>query len=267
MTRCRGRSVPGIRNLSVSPVRPFFHSSIRGARLLAALFVISTIKAALAEPVQPDLVDVRSVDPTIAVELRYAGTRNIAGRSLYPPNLPALVRPSVARKLAIAQALLRERGYGLKIWDAYRPKTAHEQIWQLSPNNKYVADPQTGGSLHTWGVAVDATLVDSNGREVAMPTDFDDFKPAATLYYAGPDQIVKRHLRTLQAAMARAGFYGLRTEWWHFVVKDWKKYRAIDQIELISRNAPAPSAPAPAAAQTPARNATTRGAGSSSHGR
>lgn len=178
----------------------------------------------------------RAVDKTIVVELRYAGTRNIAGRALYPADLPALVRPSVARKLAFAQGLLRERGYGLKIWDAYRPPAAHEQLWRLSPNNKYVADPKSGGSLHTWGVAVDATLVDSKGNEVAMPTEFDEFKPTATLYYAGSDQAVRRHLRLLQAALARAGFYGLRTEWWHFVVKDWQNYNAVQEIELIDRN-------------------------------
>jgi zinc D-Ala-D-Ala dipeptidase len=200
------------------------------------LLSASCLSAAAATEAEPDLVDVRTYDKTILVELRYAGPRNIAGRALYPPKLPALVRPSVARKLAYAQGLLRARGYGLKIWDAYRPPDAHEQLWQLSPDNDYVADPKSGGSLHTWGVAVDATLVDLNGKEVAMPTDFDEFKPAAMLKYSGSDETVRRHLRLLQAALARAGFYGLRTEWWHFVVKDWKRYSAINEIELIKRN-------------------------------
>ena len=201
----------------------FCSSVTRVAFVLAAMLGACGNRAAVAQRAEAALVDVRSVDPTIAVELRYAGTRNIARRALYPENLPALVRPSVARKLAIAQGLLRERGYGLKIWDAYRPKAVHEQLWQLSPNHKYVADPRTGGSLHTRGVAVDATLVDDEGRDLVMPTDFDDFTPAATLYYRGSDPMIRRRLLTLQAAMARAGFYGLRTEWWHFVVKDWQK--------------------------------------------
>ena len=230
-------------------------SILHVALLCSALFSLcaSTFSA---ETQEPELVDVRSVDPTIAVELRYAGKRNIAGRPLYPPDLPPLVRPSVARKLAYAQGLLRERGYGLKIWDAYRPKAAHEQLWQLSPNSKYVADPRSrsGGSLHSWGVAVDATLVDAKGREVAMPTDFDEFKPEAMLYYAGSDQLVKRHLRLLQAALARAGFYGLRTEWWHFVVKDWQKYKAVDSIEAVA-GAPAGRPGATGAAPAPRRNA------------
>ena len=232
------------------------------ARLGGTLLLLLAASAIAAKPAEPDLVDVRSVDPTIVVELRYAGTRNIAGRALYPRNTPPLVRPSVARKLAYAQGLLRERGYGLKIWDAYRPHSAHLQLWQLSPDRKYVADPKSGGSLHTWGVAIDATLVDAKGNEVAMPTDFDEFKPAATLYYAGPDQFVKRHLRLLQAALARAGFYGLRTEWWHFVVKDWKKYSAATEIELINGNRAARiihSAPPPPTA----REVNDRASGSS----
>ena len=246
-------------------------SMFEHAKVLALALAITwpafPVEAQAANKPEPDLVDVRSVDKTIAVELRYAGTRNIAGRALYPPNLPALIRPSVARKLAYAQALLRERGYGLKIWDAYRPPAAHEQLWQLSPNHHYVANPKTGGSLHTWGVAVDATLVDLNGNEVPMPTDFDEFKPAATLYYSGPDQLVRRHLRLLQAALARAGFYGLRTEWWHFVVKDWNKYSAIEEIELIDRNRaaralrPQPKAAAtapPAKPHTPTQGSRSR---------
>ncbi len=249
---------------AVTQPRVDFHRG-RSARTAVTLVVLlaACSGAFAADPVEPDLVDVRSVDPTIVVELRYAGTRNIAGRALYPENTPALVRPSVARKLAYAQGLLRERGYGIKIWDAYRPHSAHEQLWRLSPNNKYVADPKTGGSLHTWGVAVDATLVDAKGNDVAMPTDFDEFKPAATLYYAGPDQLVKRHLRMLQAALARAGFYGLRTEWWHFVVKDWKKYGKADRIELINGNRAARIVESAPPASAP-RDANGRASGASS---
>lgn len=187
--------------------------------------------SAVSQP-EPELVSVQSVDPTIVVELRYAGTRNLIQRPLYPANMPALVRPSVASGLATAQAHLRERGFRLKIWDAYRPQSAHEMLWQYAPHTDYVASPAEGGSLHTRGVAVDATLVDSKGRDVEMPTDFDDFRPAAWLYYHGKNTKVRRHLRTLQAAMARGGFYGMRTEWWHFVSKDWKDYAVIPEIKI-----------------------------------
>ena len=183
---------------------------------------------------EPELVNVRAIDPTIVVELRYASSRNVTQRALYPANMPALLRPSVAQKVADANRMLRERGFKLKIWDAYRPKAAHDQLWQAAQNTDYVADPaDRHGSLHTWGVAVDATLVDAGGREVKMPTDFDEFTPAAMLRYTGTDKNIRYHLRLLQSAMARAGFYGLRTEWWHFVVKDWQNYRAIPAVTLI----------------------------------
>lgn len=198
---------------------------------------------------EPELVDLHVIDPTIVIELRYATSRNIAGRPLYPPNMPALVRPSVAAKLVQAQNELLPRGYRLKIWDAYRPKAAHDQLWQLYPNKKYVGNPTDGiGSLHTWGVAVDATMVDDKGRDVQMPTQFDEFTPAAMLNYTGRDPFVKGRLHTLQRAMARAGFLGMRTEWWHFISKGWTKYRAIDEPALLAqqREAMAPLRAVPA---------------------
>lgn len=211
--------------------------------ILVATLIGSALREVAAE--EPDLVAIKSVDKTIIVDLRYASTRNIAGRPLYPPNMPALIRPEVARRLAKAQAILKDRGYGLKIWDAYRPKSAHDQLWQYSRNGEYVADPAAGGSLHTSGSAVDATLVDNKGRDVPMPTDFDDFSMAAMLAYTGDNAEVRRNLYRLQNAMARAGFYGMRNEWWHFVTKDWKNYRPIPEVTIIARGRAAKLMPAP----------------------
>ena len=171
------------------------------------------------------LVDIRSVDPTIIVELRYAGRNNLVGYPLYPRGTSALTRPEVASGLATAQAFLRRYQFGLKIWDAYRPVAVQERLWHTSHNSDYVANPEIGvGSLHSWGVAVDATLVDTWNRPVRMPSDFDDFTPAAMWRYTGPSFEVLGHLRLLQWAMHRAGFWGMRTEWWHFTVSDWKKF-------------------------------------------
>ncbi len=183
----------------------------------------------------------RSLDPTIQVELRYATAKNVTKRAIYPPKMPALVRPTVAARLAVAQSYLKARGFRLKIWDAYRPKSAHEQLWQFLPDSSFVASPADGGSLHTWGVAVDATIVYENGHAVEMPTDFDEFTPEAELHYSGAKGSVSDHLHVLQRAMAQAGFYGMRTEWWHFVAKDWKDYGPIDDVTLISPAPPPPT--------------------------
>lgn len=194
-----------------------------------------------ASPI-PDsnFVDIKQVDPTIVIDLRYAGPNNFTRRPLYPPGMPALVRSSVAQRLVFAQKFLRERGYGLKIWDAYRPKAAQERLWEAARNNSYVADPKESiGSMHTRGAAVDATLVDRNGKEVPMPTEFDNFTPAAMLYYQGSNPVVRSNLKLLQKAMARAGFYGLRTEWWHFCAADWTTYPPVPEIQLVAQ-APQP---------------------------
>jgi len=170
-------------------------------------------------------VDVCSVDPTIIVELRYAGRNNLLGQPLYPHGTRALARPEVASALAVAQACLRRYQYGLKIWDAYRPEAVQAKLWQALHNSDYVANPESGvGSLHSWGIAVDATLVDARNRPVRMPTDFDDFTPAAMCRYMGSSFEIGGHVRLLQYAMHKAGFWGMRTEWWHFTIAHWQKY-------------------------------------------
>ena len=173
----------------------------------------------------PPLVDIQSVNPTIVVELRYAGNNNLVKHPLYSQGTRALARPEVAAALSKAQTTLRRYQYGLKIWDAYRPVAVQTKLWQATRNSDHVANPEAGvGSMHSWGVAVDATLVDSWNRPVSMPSDFDDFTPAAMWRYTGSSFEVLGHLRLLQWAMDRAGFWGMRTEWWHFTISDWQKY-------------------------------------------
>ncbi|MDQ6622984.1 MAG: M15 family metallopeptidase [Verrucomicrobiota bacterium] len=212
---------------------------------LALLTCACTLVSSRLRAGEPELVDLHTVDPTIVIELRYAGAHNIAGRPLYPPNMPALVRPSVAAKLVHAQNELLPRGFRLKIWDAWRPKAAHDQLWAAWPDKDYVGNPADGiGSLHTWGVAVDATMVDNQGHDVTMPTDFDAFTPEAMLKYTGRDPFVEAHLHTLQRAMSRAGFMGMRTEWWHFISRGWQQYHAVNDATKLMQP-PAPAAPQP----------------------
>src|SRR5216117_2145459 len=132
-------------------------------------------------------VDIQSVDPTIIVELRYAARNNLVCQPLYPPGTRALARPEVASALAlaVAQGFLRRYQYGLKILDAYPPVAVQAKLWQASHNSDYVANPEIGvGSLHSWGIAVDATLVDSHGnRDVRMPSAFDESTPAPMCPY------------------------------------------------------------------------------------
>jgi D-alanyl-D-alanine dipeptidase len=192
------------------------------------------------------LVEIKAFAPSIIVDLRYATPKNVTGRALYPPGMRAFVLPSVAQQLASAQKFLRKYDYGIKIWDAYRPKEAQELLFKLAGKGDYVSNPESGfGSMHTWGVSVDATLVDVWGREMTMPTGFDEFTPAAMMYYKGGDPQTRAHLHLLQVAMAANNFYGLRIEWWHFTTADWKKYvPEADKNKIESNNLKA-TAPAP----------------------
>lgn len=210
-----------------------FRSALFGFMLLSAAW---PAVAWGKDPVNAsDFVDITRVDSSILVELRYGTSNNIARRPLYPPGTPALVRASVAQRLVIAQKYLKERGYGLKIWDAYRTRATQENLWQLMKHRSYVANPKGGvGSMHVRGTAVDATLVDAAGREVPMPTDFDSFTPAALMEYKGNNQTVRANLKLLQKAMAHGGFYGLRTEWWHFCAPDWKRYPPVPELKFAA---------------------------------
>ena len=200
--------------------------------VLLQLFLLSSFAFGKGED-SGDFVDIKSVDRSIVIDLRYAGANNVAHRPLYPPGTPALVRASVAERLAVVQKYLKKKGYGLKIWDAYRPQSTQEKLFQAIHNRSFVADPNEGvGSMHVRGAAVDATLVDASGREVLMPTDFDSFTPAALLQYQGGDQMVRTNLKLLQKAMAHGGFYGLRTEWWHFCAPDWKRFSPVPDLKF-----------------------------------
>ncbi|MGC3999711.1 MAG: M15 family metallopeptidase [Anaeromyxobacter sp.] len=161
----------------------------------------------------PQLVDVTTVAPGVRLDLRYATPDNFLHAAVYPCARCLLRRPA-AEALARAQAWLEQRGYGLLVWDCYRPPAVQREMWRRVPDARYVADPARG-SVHNRGGAVDLTLVDASGAPVVMPTPFDDFTPAAAPDApASPEAAANRKL--LREAMEAAGFGGIRTEWWHF---------------------------------------------------
>lgn len=197
------------------------------------LFAVHALTAAKEEPwrslvANGELVDVRKFDPSIVVEMRYATPRNCVGEVIYAPDFPCLTRPDTAVRLRIVEELLHNWGYRLKIWDGYRPQEAQNVLYKRWAGKGFVANPDQGpGSLHSWGLAVDATMVDLLGRDVAMPSGFDVFSPEASAIYKGADKGAAFHLHLLQGAMGVAGFTGIRNEWWHFAVKDWASHQPL----------------------------------------
>ena len=172
------------------------------------------------------LVDIRTVNRNIRLDIRYATANNFLKRKLYPTPKCAL-RSSVAQKLALVQTDLEKVGLGLKVYDCYRPFSVTEQMWEVLPDPNYVANPARG-SRHNRGAAVDLTLVDRTGKELEMPTPFDDFTAKAHRDYAGGSAQSRKNRQLLEDAMKKQGFIGITTEWWHFDSEDWQKFAILD---------------------------------------
>tara|TARA_R110002073_G_scaffold336372_1_gene532631 strand:+ start:53106 stop:53768 length:663 start_codon:yes stop_codon:yes gene_type:complete len=179
-------------------------------------------------------VDVRSIDPEILLDMRYAGENNFAKRIVYP-KARCLLRAPVAAALGRVQARLRAQGLQLLLWDCYRPFHVQEAFWKLVPDSKYVAKPTRRdgkpwrGSKHNRGAAVDLSLADANGTPLLMPTDHDDFSERAHRDAIAIPKAAANNAKRLDEAMRLEGFQGIETEWWHFDHAGWKDYELSDQ--------------------------------------
>lgn len=174
------------------------------------------------------MIDIGSVNKNIKLDIRYATTNNFLKRKLYK-DARCILRAGVAQKLAQVQEDLQKRGLGLKVYDCYRPLSVTKQMWEALPDGRYVANP-VRGSRHNRGAAVDLTLVDSKGKELEMPTGFDDFSERAWRTYAGKDvsEKARKNSKILEDVMVKYGFVSLPTEWWHFDVKGWEGFSLLD---------------------------------------
>jgi D-alanyl-D-alanine dipeptidase len=183
------------------------HTSTRPVTLTA------TAATATAAATPTALVDITTVAPRIRLEMRYAQPDNFLHRAVYPC-ARCLLRPEAAKDLSRVQASLEKAGYGLKVWDCYRPPAVQREMWKLVPDPRFVADPSKG-SVHNRGGAVDITLVDAKGGALEMPTAHDDFTAAAAAE-APASAAATRNRAILRSAMESEGFTALPTEWWHF---------------------------------------------------
>lgn len=174
---------------------------------------------------QPDLVELVTLDPTIHLDIRYATKNNFLGRPVYKQARAFLQRPAAEALLRVSKALARQ-GYGLAVFDGYRPWAVTKIFWDVTPADKkeFVADPSKG-SRHNRGCAVDLTLYDlQSGQEVKMPSEYDEMTERAAINYACATPEAKRLRDTLRAAMEAEGFNVYEPEWWHYDYKDWREY-------------------------------------------
>jgi zinc D-Ala-D-Ala dipeptidase len=173
------------------------------------------------------LVDIQQLSPKIKLDLRYKTKENFLGKAVYPPTASCLLRPEVAKQLAAVQKSLEAQKLGLKVFDCYRPLSVQHKMWKIMPDDRYVANPKVG-SRHNRGAAVDLTLIDLSGKELEMPTKFDDFSKKAHANYAGASKTAIRNRKLLKSVMEKQGFSGIATEWWHFDGRNSKQYELLD---------------------------------------
>ena len=178
------------------------------------------------EPEDDEYVLVKKYIPDIYVELRYATENNFTGVKIYDFT-EAYLRYGTVKKLAQVQKELKQQGYSLKIWDAYRPFEAQQKLWEVYPDPNYVANPANGMRRHNLGGTVDITMVAADGSIIPMPTEFDDFSLKADRNYSDIDnEEAVNNVMILQNAMENNGFTGYQGEWWDY--SDTVEYEAVD---------------------------------------
>lgn len=196
------------------------------AQEVTAQEIITQEIATEKEPEDDEYVLVNKYIPDIYVELMYATDNNFTGVRIYDFT-DAYLRYGTVKKLANVQKELKEQGYSLKIWDAYRPFEAQQKLWEVYPDPNYVANPADGMKKHNLGGTVDITMVAADGSVISMPTEFDDFSLKADRNYSDIDnEEAVNNVMILQSAMENNGFTGYQGEWWDY--SDTVEYEAVD---------------------------------------
>lgn len=191
--------------------------------LLLFLFISSFSFAQSAD----SLVWLHDIDSTILTDVRYATPNNFTGQILYKSD-KVYLRKVVAESLSNAhKSLMRNYALRLKVFDGYRPLSIQKIMWEVMPDDRYVADPAKG-SRHNRGAAVDLTVVDVTGKEIDMGTPYDDFSEKSHIDYKKLSKNALIYREILRSTMEKFGFEAMSSEWWHFDFIGWSKFPIMD---------------------------------------
>ncbi|MBM4176773.1 MAG: M15 family metallopeptidase [Ignavibacteria bacterium] len=205
----------------------FVTSTIREGEMKKYFFLIMFIGSIALGQTADSLVWLRDIDSTILTDVRYATTNNFTGKVLYKSD-KVYLRKVVAESLSIAQKyFMRQYALRIKVFDGYRPHSIQKLMWEVMPDEKYVANPAKG-SRHNRGAAVDLTLVDVTGKEIDMGTPYDDFSEKSHIDYKNLSKNVLTYREILRTTMEKFGFEAMSSEWWHFDFKGWSKFSIMD---------------------------------------
>ncbi|HSN08180.1 MAG TPA: M15 family metallopeptidase [Hanamia sp.] len=175
-----------------------------------------------------NMINLQNFIPSIKLDLKYATTQNFMHQKLYPPIKNTFLRKPAAVNLKKVVEELKKQNLSVKIFDAYRPYSITEKMWEKVKDDRYAADPAKG-SGHNRGTAVDLTLVDlKTGKELPMGTGFDNFSDTAHPDFKGlPEEVIKNR-NLLKRVMEENGFKQLSTEWWHFYLPNSSSFELLD---------------------------------------
>jgi D-alanyl-D-alanine dipeptidase len=173
-----------------------------------------------------DLVELIKLDPSFKLDIRYATNNNLVGKPVYTEARAFLQRPAAMQLVAVNKEL-KSLGYGLIIFDGYRPWSVTKTFWDITSkeNKKFVANPKDG-SRHNRGCAIDLSLYDlETGKPVVMTGDYDEMTERSYPNYKG-GTVEQREMRDLlRSIMETHGFKVYEYEWWHFDFQGWEEYR------------------------------------------
>lgn len=203
----------------------------------ADTIVAVEVKTNVSKPIKSEIaqrldslgfINIAEADSTILIDLIYTRSENFTGEVLYETLREAYLHPIAMESLIKANKLLKSKqpNYSLLVLDAARPMSIQKRMWDKvkgTPNNIYVSNPNKGGGMHNYGMAVDVTIVDEHGNWLPMGTEFDHFGIEA--HITNEKELVKEGKITneelqnrvlLRSIMREAGFMPLYNEWWHF---------------------------------------------------
>jgi len=176
---------------------------------------------------QMEMADIGKSVKGIVLDIRYATPDNFTGEKIYE-SAKAFARKPVVEALQKVGDSLAFHHLGLKIYDAYRPYAATVKFFEVYPDTNFVANPRHG-SKHNRGCAVDVSLVElSSGKEIPMPTRFDDFSEKAAADFPNLPDTVLVNRKLLSGVMAHFGFVRYQAEWWHYDFSGWENYKLMD---------------------------------------
>lgn len=174
-----------------------------------------------------ELIDMRTLLPNAKFDVTYAGTNNFLKRKIYP-TADLFMRAPAARALVKASKILKRKGYGLLLYDGYRPYSVTELFYEEIGDTTFVADPRKG-SKHNRGMAIDLSMYYlKTGDPVLMPSGYDEASLRAYHDYQGGDSVALQNRALLKATMESVGFQVFKYEWWHYDFKGWEECKTYD---------------------------------------